>query len=125
MMKLNEKILNQLRYGKSSSGRVGCKVSATGDNKNNHAWISIQMIKGADLSTEIIKEWFIAYEVEYIELDEKYNEEEYGMDVDLLLLRKEHFYNIKNVGELERTLRKWIDDFSIIEPISNVGHPIY
>lgn len=124
-MRLNEKILNQLRYGKTSNGRVGCKVCATGNNKNNHAWISIQMIKGTDLSTEIMKEYFIAYEVEYIELDEKYNEEEYGQDVDLCLVRKVHYYNIKDVEELEQILQNWIDDFSIIEPISNVGHPDY
>jgi hypothetical protein len=122
-MKLSEKILNQLQYGKTSKGMVGCKVQATGENKSNHAWIGIEMMKHYDMQTEITKEYFIAFEVEYVELDEKYNAEEDVLDYDLFLVKKERFFNIKTVEELENILRKWVEDFTIIQPIANVGHP--
>lgn len=121
-MKLSEKIINHLAYAKAFDGRVGSKVSATGTNSNNCAWIYIIAKKVYDVSGESN---FICYEVAYSEFKETYNEEEHGLDYDLFLVREEFFYNIESIEGVEAILTKWMNDFSCIEPIVNVGHPMY
>lgn len=122
-MNLNGKILNHLKYAKTARGMVGCKVLPTGKNINNLAWITIEMRRMYDFSGDIQREIFLAYEIEYVELNEKYREEEHVLDYDLFLVRKEHYFNIKTVEELERILRNWLDDFSVIQPIADSDHP--
>lgn len=121
--KLSHKILHHLKYGKTADGQVGCRVSLA-DSKNS-GWLSIKAKKHYDSRFEPVREDIIGYEVEYIELNENYDEERDGMDFDLFLIKRESYTNIKDVNELERIISKWVDDFSIIEPISNVSHPMH
>ncbi len=117
------KILNQLENGITADGMVGSKVAATGDNPNNKAWITVIMKKGADCRKEIIKYYFLNYEIEYHEYDEKYDEEIHEYDWDLFLIRTEKYYNIKDDLELERLLKKWLIDVNILKPVSNINLP--
>jgi len=123
IQKITDKILNHLKYGKTANGRVGCRVEAIED-KANKAWISISTKKNYDVRKDPTQETIICYEIEYVELDKSYSEEK-GMDFDLFLVKKEMFYNLKDVSKLEETLRRWVRDFSIIEPIANVSHPMF
>lgn len=124
MQKISDKILNHLAYSKSSGGLVGCQVKPTMDSLNK-AWLSIRAKKGYDIRAEPNKEYITGYEIEFIELDKNYSEEETGMDFDLFLIKKIVYYNLKNVDQLERILREWISDFASIQPISNISHPMY
>ncbi len=117
-MKVNERILNHLEYAETFQGRVGCKVNPTGENKNNLAWIVIKMDRESDLR-------LAGYEIDYIELDEKYQEEINGLDYDLYIVSETKVRNITNVEELEQILLKWVNDFSNLQPIANVKHPFY
>lgn len=124
LLELSDKILNHLKHGKSANGQVGCAVKPERKDTNK-AWISISAKKGYDSRRDPIQEYIICYEIEYIELDENYDEKKNGMDFDLFLFKKENYYNIKDAVQLERLLHKWLEDLSIIEPISNVNHPMY
>ncbi|WP_157637743.1 hypothetical protein [Flexithrix dorotheae] len=115
--------MNQLKNGRTANGMVGAKVSATGQNPNNKAWITVLMIKGADCREEITKFYFLNYEVEYLEFDEKYNEEIHGNDWDLFLIRTEKYYNIKDEIALENILRIWLDDVNRLKPVANIELP--
>jgi len=117
------KILNQLKNGRTADGKVGAKVAATGDNPNNKAWITVVMRKGADCTQAITKYYFLSYEIEYLEFDEKYKEEINGYDWDLFLVRTEKFYNIKNEIELEKLLGKWLKDVNHLKPVANIELP--
>ncbi|MFZ6011066.1 MAG: hypothetical protein ACOYXT_12035 [Bacteroidota bacterium] len=120
--KLSDKILNHLKHGKTSHGKVGCKVRPT-EGEENSAWISIVAKKGFDTRTELIQEVIICYEIEYLELNKDYDEEDDAFDFDLFLVKQELYYNLKDISQLERVLHKWVDDFSLIEPLSNISHP--
>ena len=120
---INLKILNQLKNGRTADGMVGSQISATGENPNNKAWITVVMKKGVDCRGEITKHYFLNYEIEYLEFDEKYNEEIHGYDWDLFLIRTEKYYNIKDELELERLLGKWLTDVNVLKPISNTDLP--
>lgn len=119
------KILNQLRNGRTHDGRVGARVEPTGDNPQNQAWISVVMKKGADCRGTIIKDYFLSYEVEYVELDENFAENKYDNDWDYHLVRTETFYNIGNEVELEKILRKWLPDMGSLKPVANIEHPYF
>ncbi len=80
--------------------------------------------KGYDASQQPLIEKVLCYEIEYIELKENYDIEEDNADFDLFLVKKETFYNLKEVSGLEVILSRWVDDFSVFEPISNVSHPM-
>jgi hypothetical protein len=101
---------------------VGAKVKPTGDNPNNKAWITVVMKKGADFSAAIAKYPFLNYEIEYLEFDEKYEEEKHGYDWDLFLVRTETHHNIKDETELERILGKWLDNVNDLQPVANIQH---
>jgi len=117
------KILNQLKNGKTANGMVGAKVSPTGDNPNNKAWITVIMQKLADCRGPITKYTFLNYELEYLEFDERYDEETCGYDWDLFLIRTEKFYNIKDELELEKLLGKWLENVNSLKPVSNIELP--
>jgi len=117
------KILNQLKNGRTADGMVGAKIAATGDNPNNKAWITVVMRKGADCSEAITKYYFLNYEIEYLEFDEKYEEEVNGFDWDLFLVRTEKFYNIKDEIELEKILGRWLEDVNVLKPVANIELP--
>ena len=123
MTKIDFKILNQLKNGKTADGMVGAKVASTGNNPNNKAWITVVMRKGADCRESVTNHYFLNYEVEYWEFDEKYNEEDNGFNWDLFLVRTEKYYNIKNEIELERILLKWLENVNVLEPIANIELP--
>ena len=117
------KILNHLRYGKSSNGRVGAKVAPTGDNSKNLAWVVVEMIKGADCTEEFTKHYFVGYEVDYFEYREDFNHEIHGLDWDQLLYRTEKYHNIPSEVELEKVLNKWILDMRMLEPVDGLHMP--
>jgi hypothetical protein len=117
------KILNQLKNGRTADGKVGAKVKPTGDNPNNKAWITVVMKKGVDCKDEITRYYFLNYEIEYLELDEEYDEEIHGYDWDLFLVRTEICHNIKDELELERILGKWLNNVNELKPASNIEHP--
>ncbi len=121
--KINFKILNHLKNGRTADGKVGAKVLATGDHPNNKAWITVEMIKGADCTTQITTYYFLSYEIEYLEFDERYDEELHGYDWDYYLVRTEKYYNIKNEIELEQLLSKWLNDVNDLKPVSNIELP--
>ncbi len=123
MTNIDFKILNQLKNGRTADGMVGAKVAANGDNPNNKAWITVVMRKGADYSENVRKHYFLNYEIEYLEFDEKYNENDNGYDWDLFLVRTEKYYNIKDEKDLERILLKWLENVNVLEPIANIELP--
>ncbi len=123
MTNIDFKILNQLKHGKTADGMVGAKVVANGDNLNNKAWITVVMKKGADYRESVTKYYFLNYEIEYLEFDEKYNEEDNAYDWDLFLVRTEKYYNIKDDKDLERILLKWLENVNILEPVANIELP--
>ncbi len=123
MTNIDFKILNQLKNGRTADGMVGAKVAANGDNPNNKAWITVVMRKGADYSATVTKHYFLNYEIEYLEFDEKYNENDNGYDWDLFLVRTEKYYNIKDEKDLERILLKWLENVNVLEPIANIELP--
>ena len=109
-----------LHYGKSHQGIVGAKVKATGKNPSNPAWIAVKPIKGINNNGfEILKN----FEVEYLELQEDYNEEDHGWDYDYFLVKKEIYYNLKTEEELIKLLKKWVNDFNNLKHITDIEHP--
>ncbi|WP_196888763.1 hypothetical protein [Aureivirga sp. CE67] len=116
------KILNQLLNGKTNDGRVGAKVKPTSENSNNIAWISIIMNKGADCRGNVPKYYFIDYEIQYTELNNSFDVEEYeiyDMDWRDYLLKTETYYNITNEVELENKIKIWLDDLEQLRPMSH------
>lgn len=122
---ISYKILNQLKNGLTSDGRVGAKVRPTGDYLKNQAWISVVMKKGADCTTSRTTHYFLSYEIEYVELDEKFNIDGYDNDWDYHLVRTETFHNISNELELEQLLGKWLEDMEELKPVARIDHPYY
>jgi len=118
------KILNQLRHGKMADGKVGAKVSPTGSNPNNQAWITVRMNKGADCRGSITRYYFLSYQIEYTEFRADYDEELHGLDWDYFLVRTEIFHNIKDEVELEKLLGKWLKDVNTLKPVANIEHPM-
>lgn len=115
------KILNQMRRGRTSDGRVGAKVLPTGENSNNHAWVTVLLNKAYD--SVLSKTYFVSYEVEYLELAHDYNE--YADDYDRYYVRKEVFYNIEGELALEAVIRKWLPNVGDLAPAANIGHPVF
>lgn len=129
-MSLDPKILNQLKHGRTADGKVGAKVTPTEDNPSNQAWITVVMRKAADFTGAIAKYHFLNYEIEYVEFDEKYNEELHGLDWDMFMVRTETFHNIKDESDpiaigLVRILGKWLANVNDLQPFANIGHPTY
>jgi len=122
---ISPKLLNHLRYAKTMHGKIGARVKATGDHPDNLAWITVLMHKGADFTGSFPKEFFISYEIEYLELRADYVEELHGLDWDEFMVRTEKYHNIKEVAELERLLGKWLDDLGDLQPAGNIQHPAW
>ncbi len=118
------KILNQLKNGRTADGKVGAKVNPTGDNPDNFAWITVEMIKGADCRKPIVRYYFLHYEIVYVEFRADYIEEIHGYDWDQFLVRTETYHNIKDEMELEQLLGKWLDDVNTLRPMANIDHPM-
>lgn len=121
--KIPFRIINQLKNGRTQDGMVGAKVKATGDNPNNHCWLTIIEKKWFDSSKSRYS--FLSYEVEYLELREEYNEEEHGYDYDEFYVKRETYYNIKNQEELVSLLKRWLDEFTLLKPVAHINHPIF
>lgn len=119
--KFEAKILNHMRRGRTASGRVGAKVSPTGENPNNHAWITIFLNRAYD--AVLSKTEFLSYEVEYLELAHDYDEA--ADDYDRYYVRKEIFYNIEGELALELVVSKWLSNVGILAPAANIGHPVF
>jgi len=66
-----------------------------------------------------------SYEVEYLELDEAYSAELYGLDYDLFYVKKEIFFNIKNENELEALLIDWLPSLNVLKPVAQISHPCF
>lgn len=114
------KLSNQLKFGKTNDGRIGAQIKPTGKNPHNKAWLTVVMRKTKD-SNEIDE--FYCYEVEYLELDENYSEEIYGLDYDLFYVKKETYFNIKNEKELANVLSAWLTDVNALKPVAQINHP--
>jgi hypothetical protein len=109
--------------------RAYFRFSSTSQNSNQYSIFTTcqnsQPFTGCDAREEPVKEFILSYEIDYIELDEGYNEETNGMDFDLFLVKKETYFNLKSVDQLEFILNKWINDFSILQPVANISHPMF
>lgn len=122
-------LMNLLMNGKIRSshphiGPVGTQVRPTGKNPDNMAWISILSRHGVDCSGEFPKYYFQNFEVEYLEVNEHY-ETCWNADVDLYLVKRETYYNIKTEADLENLLFTWLPDLSLLTHIQSTGHPNY
>ncbi len=66
---------------------------------------------------------FYCFEVEYLELDENYSEEIYGLDYALFYVKKETYFNIKDERELETLLSHWLPTLDALKPVAQINHP--
>lgn len=107
---LNKKLLNQLDYGRTCEGRIGCELIT---NNENSAWISIVKDR---LSQK--------YVLEYLELNSEYDINGCGYDYDKYLLKRE-FSTFQSIEELEMELSKLNFDTKSMKPIANVEHPVW
>jgi len=121
--RIDVKILNQLRNGRTAKGMVGCRVKPTSDNDKNQAWVTVVMIKTAECKDGITYDTFHSYEVEYLEFAESYDEEVHGYDWDQFLVRTEKYDNIKSERALESLLGKWLEDVNALQPVANIDLP--
>lgn len=127
--KIPAKMMNLLMNGKAKNtgpnmGKVAAKVKPTGKNADNPAWISILSHHGSDCRNGYSIDYFLNFEVEYLELNEHY-EDRWYMDLDQYLVKRETYYNIKTETELEILLHTWLSDLSSLTHIQLTDHPDY
>lgn len=102
---------------------VGAQVTPAGSNPNHQAWISLKANQRLDFNDEQPRYIFNNFEVEYIELDEHY--QIWDPDIDVYMVKRETYYNIKTESELETLLSTWLSDFTALTHIGSCNHPDY
>jgi len=115
MRKLSNRQINQLLYGKTCNGRLGCEIKNSLDIEENKSWISI---------VKKIMEGERYFELEYVQLNSDYCEDVHGYDYDMFLNKRE-FFRFDSIDSLEIGLCKWVENFAELKPIASINHPIW